>query len=152
MCAKRTYPSGTELKTALGLAPKSGHGICGPGQSLFGRQDLKAAAQAFKSAAKLSPLRSAVTTALCDLKLQTGATAEAKKLAEDMVRDAPDYLPGRVFLMRIACTEKRDDDCAARVANVLAQDPLNYDALYQSGLNPAWTKVMRRRLFAFSNS
>ena len=91
--------------------------------SIWRRKDLKAAAQAFESAATLSPLRSPLRLRYADFKLQTGATAEAKKLAEDMVRDAPDYLPGRVFLMKIVCTEKRDDDCAARVANVLAQDP-----------------------------
>src|SRR5262245_27901826 len=37
--------------------------------------------------------------------------------------------------MQIVCAEKRDDDCTARVANVLAQDPLNYDALYETGLS-----------------
>ena len=55
-------------------------------------------------------------------------------MVEGMVRDAPDYLPSRVFLMKIVCSENRGDDCAARVDNVLAQDLLNSDALFQSGL------------------
>jgi tetratricopeptide (TPR) repeat protein len=44
------------------------------------------------------------------------------------------HLPGRVSLMNIICSENRGDDCAARVDNILAQDALNYDALFQSGL------------------
>jgi tetratricopeptide (TPR) repeat protein len=36
--------------------------------------------------------------------------------------------------MRIACAEPREDDCAARVQNILAQDPNNYDAVFQDGL------------------
>jgi tetratricopeptide (TPR) repeat protein len=124
-----------EFKTALGLAPKSSTIYAALGNLYFGRRDFKSATQAFESAAMLSPLRSPLRLRYADLKLQTDATADAKKLAEDMVRDAPDYLPGRVFLMKIVCNEKRDDDCTTRVANILAQDPLNYDALYQTGLS-----------------
>ena len=35
--------------------------------------------------------------------------------------------------MRMACVKQRDEDCAARVQNILAQDPINYDALFQDG-------------------
>ena len=132
---KNDIQAEAEFKAALGLAPKSSTVYTALGNLYLGRQDLKAATQAYESAATLSPVRSPVRLRYADLKLQTGNTAEAKKLAEDMVRDAPDYLPGRAFLMKIVCTEKRDDDCTARVANILAQDPLNYDALYQSGLS-----------------
>ena len=31
----------------------------------------------------------------------------------------PDYLPPRVFLMKMACAEQQDEDCAARVQNIL---------------------------------
>ena len=36
--------------------------------------------------------------------------------------------------MEIACAEAQDDDCAARVRNVLAQDPINYAAVFQEGV------------------
>src|SRR5262249_8288806 len=46
---------------------------------------------------------------------------------------APDYLPPRVFLMKMACAESQSEDCTTRVQNVLAQDPMNFDALFRSG-------------------
>ena len=67
--------------------------------------------------------------------LRTGAAAEAKKLVEDDARDAPDYLPNQVFLMKIACAEKRDDDCAARVEKSWRRIFFNYDALFESGIS-----------------
>ena len=36
--------------------------------------------------------------------------------------------------MNTACGEHQDEDCVARVQHVLAQDPLNYDGLFQDGL------------------
>ena len=124
----------TDFKAALDLAPKSSAAHLALGSLYLYRRDVTAATQAFESAAALSPPRSPIRLLYADLKLRSGATAEAKKFAEEMVRDAPDYLPSRVFLMKIVCSENRGDDCAARVDNVLAQDPLNYDALLQSGL------------------
>jgi tetratricopeptide (TPR) repeat protein len=69
-----------------------------------------------------------------DFLIQTGAGAEAKSLLEEMNRKAPDYLPPRVALMKMACAERQDDDCVARVQNILSQDSINYDALYQDGI------------------
>ena len=124
----------TDFKAAFDLAPKSSAVHLALGSLYLYRRDVTAATQAFESAAALSPLRSPIRLRYAEMKLRSGATAEAKKFVEEMVRDAPDYLPGRVFLMRIVCSENRGDDCAARVDNVLAQDALNYDALFQSGL------------------
>jgi tetratricopeptide (TPR) repeat protein len=36
--------------------------------------------------------------------------------------------------MKMTCAERQDDDCVARVKNVLSQDSINYDALYQDGI------------------
>ena len=123
-----------DFKAALDLAPKSSAAHLALGRLYLYRRDVTAATQAFESAAALSPPRSPIRLLYADLKLRSGATDEAKKFAEEMVRDAPDYLPSRAFLMKIVCSENRGDDCAARVDNVLAQDPLNSDALFQSGL------------------
>ena len=124
----------TDFKAALDLAPKSSEAYSALGNLYLRRQDVAAATQAFETAAALSPLRSPIRLRYAELKLRSGAAAEAKKFVEELVRDAPDHLPGRVFLMKIVCSENRDDDCAARVDSVLAQDSLNYDALFQSGL------------------
>jgi tetratricopeptide (TPR) repeat protein len=99
-----------------------------------GRDDLKAADEAFKKAADLSPLRSPIRLRYIDFKLRTGALDESKPLLQEITAKHPDYLPPRVLSMRIACAEHQDDDCAAKVQNILAQDPINYDAVFQDGL------------------
>ena len=124
-----------EFKAALDLAPKSAAINAALGNFYLSKQDLTAATQAYKTAATLSPPRSPIRVRYADLLLRTGAAAEAKKLVEDDARNAPDYLPNQVFLMKIACAEKRDDDCAARVEKILAQDSFNYDALFESGIS-----------------
>ena len=100
----------------------------------WSRKDIKTADEAFKTAVGLSPLRSTVRVRYADFKLRTGAPSEAKAILEEITAKQPDYLPARVFSMKIACTEHRDEDCARQVRNVLAQDPTNYEALFQDGL------------------
>jgi tetratricopeptide (TPR) repeat protein len=51
-----------------------------------------------------------------------------------MTAKYPDYLPPRVFSMKIVCAEHQDEDCAARVQSILAQDPINYESVFQDGL------------------
>ena len=36
--------------------------------------------------------------------------------------------------MQMVCAEHQDDDCAKRVTNILAQDSLSYEALFQDGI------------------
>jgi tetratricopeptide (TPR) repeat protein len=69
-----------------------------------------------------------------DFKLRTGSAAEAKNILEDITRQAPDYLPPRVLRMKIACAEQRDEDCTARVQDILAQDRTNYEASFEGGV------------------
>jgi tetratricopeptide (TPR) repeat protein len=124
----------SEFKAAANLDPKSSEAYAALGILYWSRNDLKEAGQAFKTAADLAPPRSPTPLRYADFLVKTGATAEAKKILEDINRKYPDYLPARVYLMRIACAEHPDnEDCAARVQNILAQDALNFDALFQSG-------------------
>jgi tetratricopeptide (TPR) repeat protein len=69
-----------------------------------------------------------------DLLLKTGYADAGKAILEEINRKIPDYLPSRVYLMRIACAKAQDEDCTARVQNILAQDSINYDALLQDGV------------------
>lgn len=131
---KNEVQAEAEFKTALAINPKSAAVHSALGRLYWSKQDITAASQAFKEASDLSPPRSPMRLQYVDFKLKTGATAEATKLVEDIARQVPDYLPTRVFLMRIACAEKQGDDCVARVDSILAQDDLNYDALFQSGV------------------
>src|SRR5262249_21794035 len=69
-----------------------------------------------------------------DFLLKTGATAEAQALLNEINGKLPDYLPPRVYLLKIACAKQQDEDCTGRVQNVLAQDPINYDAVFWDGV------------------
>src|SRR5262249_12861271 len=69
-----------------------------------------------------------------DFLIKTGEGAASESLLEDINRAATDYLPPRVFLMKMACTEHQDEDCIARVQDILSQDPINYDALFMDGI------------------
>src|SRR5260221_5324350 len=122
-----------EFKAALGLDPKSSGAYTALGTLYWSRNDLKAADESIKTAADLSPLRSPLRLRYIDFKIRTGAVAEAKALVEDINRKAPDFLPPRVYLMKAACAERHEEDCAARVQNILAQDPINYDAVFLDG-------------------
>jgi len=69
-----------------------------------------------------------------DFKISTGALDEAKTMLGEITAKHPDYLPPRVYAMRIACTERQDEDCTGRVQNILTQDPINYFAVFQDGV------------------
>ena len=124
----------SEFKAALKLDPKSSDVYAALGTFYWSGNDLKEADQALKTAVELAPARSPMRLRYADFLLKTGATAEAKNILEETNHKNPDYLPPRVFLMKMACAEHRDEDCAARVQNVLAQDPLNYDAVFLDGI------------------
>jgi tetratricopeptide (TPR) repeat protein len=124
----------TEFKTALQLDPKSGTPHVALAMLYWSNNDLKAADQALKTAADLAPIESPIRMRYVDFKLRTGAAAEAKAMLEDINKKLPDYLPPRVALLKIACAEQQKEDCAARVQNILAQDPVNFEAVYQDAL------------------
>ena len=125
----------SEFKAALNLDPKSIDANAALGSFYWSRNEVKEAAQAFKTAADLAPERSPKRLRYADFLIKTGAGAEAKSFLEEMNRKAPDYLPPRVFLMKMACAEHyQDEDCITRVQNVLSQDPINLDALVIDGM------------------
>ena len=69
-----------------------------------------------------------------DFKLRTGALAEAKAILEDINKQAS-RLPASPRLPdenRLRGTS--DEDCAARVQDILAQDPINFDAVFQDSI------------------
>jgi tetratricopeptide (TPR) repeat protein len=123
----------SEFKAALNLDPKSSTANAALGALYWSRNDLKSAEQAFKAAADLAPERSPMRLRYADFLLRTGATAEAQAFLNEINRKLPDYLPPRVYLMKMACAKQQDEDCTARVQNVLAQDPVNYDAVFWDG-------------------
>src|SRR5262245_38922581 len=124
----------SEFKAAINLDPKSSWAHAALATLYWSRNDLQAAERAFQTAADLAPLRSPIRLRYADFKLRTRAVAEAKNILESIARNTPDYLPPRVSLMKIACAEHRDEDCTVRVQSILAQDPINYEALFLDGV------------------
>jgi tetratricopeptide (TPR) repeat protein len=125
----------SEFKAALELDPKSSGAYSALGRLYWSRNDLDAADQAMKTAADLSPLRSPMQMRYVDFKLRYGAVSEAQAIVESIHAKYPDYLPPRVFLMKMACAKQyAGEDCAARVQDILAQDPINFDALFQDSV------------------
>jgi tetratricopeptide (TPR) repeat protein len=122
-----------ELEAAQAFDPNSSAVHFALGNLYWARNDLKKADQELKAASDLSPLYSFRRLRYVDFKLQTGADAEAKALLEEITEKAPDYLPPRVYLMKLACGERRDEDCATLIQNILAKDANNYDALLLRG-------------------
>jgi tetratricopeptide (TPR) repeat protein len=123
-----------EFKAAITTDPKLAAAHLELGALYWIRNDLKAADQEFKTAADLSPLRSPIWLSYAHFKLETGAVAEAQAVLQQIISKHPDYVPPRVALMQIACAKGINDDCTAQVQSILAQDPINYSALFQDGL------------------
>ena len=124
----------SEFKTAIELDPKSSGAHSALGRLYWSRNDLKAAEAAMKVAADLSPLRSPMQLRYLDFKLRQGDLSEAKALLQRINDTFPDYLPARVYLMKLACAARVDEECAARVQSILAQDAINFDAQFQDSV------------------
>lgn len=124
-----------EFNAALKADPKSIEAHAMLGVLYLSRNEAKQADQEFKTAAELAPARSPMRVRYAEFKIGTGATDEGRKILEEMIEKAPDYLPPRVYMLRLACTPTQSEDCSARTQNVLAQDPLNYDGVFQDGLS-----------------
>jgi len=119
----------TELNTARKLDPKSSLVYVALARLSAYHNDLKGADDAFKTAVQLAPLRSPVRLMYAEFQEKTGATNEAKASMMEMSRQAPDYLPALVFLMKSSYAERKFDDCESFISQVLAHEPANFDAL-----------------------
>ncbi|MDH7502122.1 MAG: tetratricopeptide repeat protein, partial [Verrucomicrobiota bacterium] len=123
----------TAFKRALAMDPKSGAANFALGSMYLVKGDLKQAEAYYKAGADLESVRSNRRLRYADFKLQTGAVAEAKKLLEETVEKAPDYLPAYKRLAQIALGERKFDDCAAALRKVLIREDSDFDALMLRG-------------------
>ena len=121
--------AGTELNKAKTLDPKSSLVYVALARLSAIRKDLKGAEEAYKTAVALAPLRSSTRVLYAEFQAQSGATNQARESMLELSRQAPDYLPPLLFLMKLSFGEGQLDECNSNVANVLAREPNNYDAL-----------------------
>jgi tetratricopeptide (TPR) repeat protein len=123
----------TEFNKAKALDPKSSLVYVGLARLSAFRKDLKGAEEAFKTAVELAPLRSQTRVLYAEFQAQTGATNQARESMLELSRQAPDYLPPLLFLMKLSYGEGQLDQCNSDLSNVLAREPNNYDALLLKG-------------------
>ena len=119
----------SELNKARSMDPKSSLVYVGLARLSEIHNDLKGADQAYKTAVELAPLRSPVRLRYAEFQAQTGATNQARQSMMELIRQAPDYLPPSLFLMRLAYGEGNYEECKSCISQVLAHEPNNYDAL-----------------------
>ncbi len=135
LCFRQRDFQGAEaaFKRAQMLDPKSSAACSALGNLYWSQKNLQAAEPALRSACELAPIRSPRRLQYAQFKIQTGDLPSGKRLLEEIVQKAPDYLPAWSLLAEIAFQEKRYDNCEALVRKILARDSMNYDAMMLSG-------------------
>jgi tetratricopeptide (TPR) repeat protein len=121
------------LKKAQALDPKSPAVNAGLGAAAWASGNVKPADAFFKAAADASSVRSPRRMQYIRFKIHTGDLAGAESLLDDIIKAAPDYIPASMVLAEIDATEKKFDDCARLLNQVLALDEDNFDALLFQG-------------------
>ena len=121
-----------ELKKAMALDPKQPQALMAEGALAFARKDKQAAYDALKKASDLTPVRSEVRIKYANFQFETGSTNEGVALLEATTRQAPDYIPALIALMRMYYTGHELDKCGEVGVKILGRDPANLDALMQS--------------------
>lgn len=83
---------------------------------------------AFARAAELSPARSTRQIQYVNFLLQRGATNEARAHLDQVIKRAPDFVPGRLRKAQLAFAERDHAGVGAELNAVLTRDPNNIDA------------------------
>lgn len=99
----------------------------------FLKNDMAAADASLKRAADLAPLRSNTRITYIEFVRRTKGEAEAKALAEDLYKKAPDYVPILAFLSESASNRGDREEAGKLIDRLLALDPSNLNAVIQKG-------------------
>jgi tetratricopeptide (TPR) repeat protein len=119
--------AGNALQQALTIDPKSSAAHTAMGDLNLLQKDLKQAAEEFKKAADLAPIRSTERLKYAAFKSGTGDAEEARKISTEMTRQAPDYLPAWCLLAELAFKDKKYDEALSLLENVFSRDSENFD-------------------------
>src|SRR5207253_343708 len=115
------------LNHALSLDPKCAPARIGLAQLSLAKKDNARAAQELKAAADLSPVRSRERLTYAEFKVQTGDMEEAKSYAQDLTKQARDFMGAWVLQAKLAQSEKKYDEVVALLQNVFSRDPDNLE-------------------------
>jgi tetratricopeptide (TPR) repeat protein len=111
------------VRQALAVDPKSSAAHMAMGDLYLFQKDVKQAREEFKTAAELAPVRSTERLKYAALMSATGGAEETRRVATEMTKQAPDYLPGWVLLAELASKDKKYDEALSLLENVFGRDP-----------------------------
>jgi tetratricopeptide (TPR) repeat protein len=114
--------AGNALRQALAADPKSSEAHLALGNLYLVQKDFKQAGEEFKQAADLAPVRSIERVKYVEFKWGTGDADEVRRVATEMTRQAPDYLPGWIWLAELAYKDKKYDEALSLLENVFGRD------------------------------
>src|SRR4029450_5564463 len=97
------------------------------GDLYLAQKDLKQAGEELKKAADLAPIRSTERLKYAAFKSATGGAEETRRIATEMTKQAPDYLPGWVLLAELASKDKKYDEALSLLENTFGRDPQYVD-------------------------
>ena len=86
------------------------------------QKDQKQAGEEFKKAADLAPVRSIERLKYAEFDMRAGDAGEMRRIATDMTKEAPDYLPGWFLLAELAYKDKKYDEALSLLENVFGRD------------------------------
>jgi len=139
------------LRQALTVDPKSSAAHLAMGNLHLVQKDLKQAAEEFKKAADLAPARSIERVKYVEFKWHSGDADEVRRVATEMTKQAPDYLPGWIWLAELGYKDKKYDEALSLLENVFGRDPeyiegrrLQSDVLLAKGDTKKAVEVLER--------
>jgi tetratricopeptide (TPR) repeat protein len=115
------------LRQALAADPKSSRAHMALGDLYLFHKDKKQAGEEFKKAAELAPVRSIERLKYAAFTSDAGQLDETRRIATEMTKQAPDYLPGWSLLAELALKDKKYDEALAMLENVFTRDADNVD-------------------------
>ncbi len=116
-----------ELQRAIALDPKAWVAYLSLARFHLMRNDRVSADKEFKLAADLAPPRAPAQIMYSEFKAQSGAPEEAVAYLNEILKKAPDYLPGWIILAKITGA-KNIDQALALLDNVFRRDNQNFEA------------------------
>jgi len=111
------------LRQALSINPNSSAAHMALGDFYLLKKDQKQAAEEFKKAAELAPIRSMERLKYAAWMSAAGDKEETRRISTEMTRQAPDYLPGWTLLAEVAFKDQKYDEALSLLENVFSRDP-----------------------------
>ncbi len=110
------------LRQALIVNPNSSAARMSMGDLYLLKKDQKQAAEEFRKAAELAPVRSTERLKYAAWMSAAGDTEETKRISTEMTKQAPDYLPGWTLLAELAFKDKKYEEALSLLENVFSRD------------------------------